>query len=724
MTTAPLRRLSLLALTLLTPLAATAQPGPTVLPEGPGGAGVPIGTGDPELDESMLIEVLSDGGQTNPEGTGEGTGGAATNALPAPEDFDISPCGNDLSLVDEALDDEDAGRAGIMLEMAVGSCRTLREAVVAHVGEEPYDAADEPYILAMWGIELMRANLAVRASRCDEARDTLRVAAAAFPLPDAIRNEFTDTALTSLACGTSTAVAAGGTVTAGPGLPEVYLSGVTRGVEPASARSSYCSGSIPAAPSYTLEVTGETNLYISASSGDDLVMLIEGPDGQIYCNDDYDGLNPGIAQYFSAGTYQVYIGEYSSYGYDVSYSFYVGEGSGPIGGYGTYVYPTYGSASIGSSYPRTTLSGSTWGVNDASVTLDPSCAGWIAEMPDFQVYVDAYSDAWVSVTGPVGSDLTLVIDGPSGRTCVDDGTDANPTFNGTLAAGTYNVWVGDKSGPSSGLSYGIQFSSYDPMTVLDTAPSSGDVTISTASPLQTVAGTSETRVPAGDFFGTTCYGTIPTAPSYRLIVPEGAMVEAIARTTDSSDLVMVVTGPAGTFCNDDYSGLDPGVRRWLTAGEYSVFVGTLGSGSRTIGFNTTFSIQPGDPPVDLSGLTTGRAGRIEVSSTTAAETFSGTSGGSKSAADFDATCRGWVNEEPDVLLDITTATYLSFQVMSPGDTTLVVSGPDGVFCNDDYTGVNPQIDQYLSAGRYGVWVGSYNQTESHPFMISVRNSYY
>jgi hypothetical protein len=37
-----------------------------------------------------------------------------------------------------------------------------------------------------------------------------------------------------------------------------------------------------------------------------------------------------------------------------------------------------------------------------------------------------------------------------------------------------------------------------------------------------------------------------------------------------------------------------------------------------------------------------------------------------------------------------------------GDTTLVITGPGGTFCNDDTNGLNPAITQYLAAGQYQV----------------------
>ena len=202
------------------------------------------------------------------------------------------------------------------------------------------------------------------------------------------------------------------------------------------------------------------------------------------------------------------------------------------------------------------------------------------------------------------------------------------------------------------------------------------------------------------------------------------MVEVISRATYSGDLVIAVTGPAGTFCNDDFEGLNPGIRRWLTAGEYQVYVGPLSSYGVGSEFSTSFSMVAGSAPIDLGARTTGLYGITSIGSGTGATTLSGRSGGMNSADTMDASCRGYITEEPSFIVDVTDATTVSLSIMSEGDTTLVVSGPEGVFCNDDFVGLNPGLEQYLSAGRYGVWVGSYSAGLEHDFMATFRSYYY
>jgi hypothetical protein len=83
-------------------------------------------------------------------------------------------------------------------------------------------------------------------------------------------------------------------------------------------------------------------------------------------------------------------------------------------------------------------------------------------------------------------------------------------------------------------------------------------------------------------------------------------------------------------------------------------------------------------------------------------------------------CAGFVDEQPDHTIQLTEFfSYLSIQVESPEDTTLVVRGPGGSWCNDDYQNNNPGIAGQWLSGSYQVWVGSYNRDSYHPYVIRI-----
>jgi len=81
-------------------------------------------------------------------------------------------------------------------------------------------------------------------------------------------------------------------------------------------------------------------------------------------------------------------------------------------------------------------------------------------------------------------------------------------------------------------------------------------------------------------------------------------------------------------------------------------------------------------------------------------------------------CVGFTDEQPDHTLVLTSFfSYLRLQVESPQDTTLVISGPGGTWCNDDFQGKNPGIAGQWQAGTYRVWVGSYKTNNYLPYLI-------
>lgn len=83
-------------------------------------------------------------------------------------------------------------------------------------------------------------------------------------------------------------------------------------------------------------------------------------------------------------------------------------------------------------------------------------------------------------------------------------------------------------------------------------------------------------------------------------------------------------------------------------------------------------------------------------------------------------CVGFVDQQPDHTINLTAFfNYLSMQVESPQDTTLVVSGPGGTWCNDDFQGKNPGITGQWQAGTYQVWVGSYDKNNFNPYLIKM-----
>ncbi|MBW4636394.1 MAG: hypothetical protein KME30_32310 [Iphinoe sp. HA4291-MV1] len=83
-------------------------------------------------------------------------------------------------------------------------------------------------------------------------------------------------------------------------------------------------------------------------------------------------------------------------------------------------------------------------------------------------------------------------------------------------------------------------------------------------------------------------------------------------------------------------------------------------------------------------------------------------------------CTGYFDEEPNHTIELTNKfDYLKLQVESPQDTTLIVSGPGGSWCNDDFDGKNPGMIGEWLPGIYDVWIGSYRKDRYLPYTLRI-----
>ena len=83
-------------------------------------------------------------------------------------------------------------------------------------------------------------------------------------------------------------------------------------------------------------------------------------------------------------------------------------------------------------------------------------------------------------------------------------------------------------------------------------------------------------------------------------------------------------------------------------------------------------------------------------------------------------CIGFVDAEPDHKITLTKPfRSLKMQVKSSGDTILLVRGPGGSWCSDDVSDRNPEIGGDWLEGTYEVWVGSYEENTSFPYLLQL-----
>lgn len=81
-------------------------------------------------------------------------------------------------------------------------------------------------------------------------------------------------------------------------------------------------------------------------------------------------------------------------------------------------------------------------------------------------------------------------------------------------------------------------------------------------------------------------------------------------------------------------------------------------------------------------------------------------------------CDGFIHRRPNHILKLQSFfDYLKIEVESREDTTIVVEGPGGVWCNDDTYSTNPSIEGQWQPGIYKVWIGSYRENVANDYRI-------
>jgi hypothetical protein len=82
-------------------------------------------------------------------------------------------------------------------------------------------------------------------------------------------------------------------------------------VKVAKTPTGACVGNANAKPNHTVELTDFfESLRLVVQSADDTALTIQGPGG-IWCNDDYQGKNPGVTGEWLPGTYKIWVSSYA-----------------------------------------------------------------------------------------------------------------------------------------------------------------------------------------------------------------------------------------------------------------------------------------------------------------------------------------------------------------------------------------------------------------------------
>lgn len=427
--------------------------------------------------------------------------------------------------------------------------------------------------------------------------------------------------------------------------------------------------------------------------------------------------------------------------------------------------PSFGDVSLTTGYTPDPymVSITSGGLIDAR-GISPSCAGWVANAPDFDLYFTAGSLP-LTIAAMSDSDTTLVVNAPDGRWyCNDDGGQGlNPllTFN-NAQSGLYDIWIGSyRQGDFANATLSISEIGQVGGAPINSNPQVGpapsypipqpngpDFTLNpTAGSVNLSAGYAPdphtARIVSGGAFraydtSSNCAGWVSEAPDYAVNYNAGGF-DLTFGVDSGSDTTLMINDPNGNWiCNDDGGvNLNPLITfSNPQSGRYDVWIGSYSQGEFA---NSTLSVSEVGQVAPHRG--TPVANRIDMSlpaSFGSANLSSGfapdpyrvniVSGGQFRASSARNGCAGWVAGAPDFQLTFNAGSLpLILSAASNSDTTILVNDPNGNWhCDDDggNAGLNPALSFYNpSSGVYDIWIGSYAQGDNASASLSISELY-
>ncbi len=106
-----------------------------------------------------------------------------------------------------------------------------------------------------------------------------------------------------------------GRIELAPGfMPDPHrATGTAGGAVQATSWDPECRGAVSQTPDHLFVASGNFSfLKIVVSSPQDTTLVVQKPDSTFLCNDDDEGLNPGITGTFPPGTYRIWVGSYDA----------------------------------------------------------------------------------------------------------------------------------------------------------------------------------------------------------------------------------------------------------------------------------------------------------------------------------------------------------------------------------------------------------------------------
>ncbi|MEM0961624.1 MAG: hypothetical protein AAGK21_03640 [Bacteroidota bacterium] len=384
----------------------------------------------------------------------------------------------------------------------------------------------------------------------------------------------------------------------------------------------FCAGYINAdtpAAAVTYDPEGGTGTLAFSATPDmtaDLVLVALGPDGQVYCNDDFGSPDPTIVVDSPAGgTYLVWAGTFSpaedgaatlsvaESADEMNFDGFVDDFGDDFGDdltFAPYSEGTYTVLDVEAT-PGLRLTGTAGDAASVATPILPTarnpvqgtnCTGYVELASTVALTLEG--EGPYVLTASADSDLVMSVQTPSGGWfCSDDYQGVDPGIQLDGEAGLYRVWVGTFSdlGEITEVTVAVEqgeieiqdFSMPRPPgreaqsegiyggTEIQTGMAAATISMEGAESMsQTVSAGGTILNPVE---GSACQGFVSERPTVEIESPTGIEVTA---SHPEDDLTLVVRGPDGAWtCSDDADGQNPRARVSGAQGTYSVWVGTF-----------------------------------------------------------------------------------------------------------------------------------------------------
>ncbi len=376
-----------------------------------------------------------------------------------------------------------------------------------------------------------------------------------------------------------------------------------------------CIGFADSPPDYSINWSGSAQslqiLFTALNEGDDTTLIINSPEGEWYCNDDFNELNPGLSFNTPAeGRYDIWVGSYHP-GEFVDGVLSVTEDA-PDERQSSDMSlvwsanPHYGDVSLAPGFlpdPHSVEIMAGGNVNVRMLDLGTDCTGFAASAPDYRLLWGEGTQElsfYFEANSP-GDDTVLIISAPDGSWhCNDDANsltlDPKIMFSNPLG-GQYDIWVATFSdgGYINGRLYISELESEGDHPeysesgdlVWSADPTFGQIVLESGflPDPHIVPMTSGGEVDVSRLnYGSDCVGYAASEPDFRLQWSSGAEALYIYFEAESSldDTVLIISGPDGTwYCNDDagLETLNPMVYFLNPApGQYDIWVASFNIG--------------------------------------------------------------------------------------------------------------------------------------------------